>query len=111
MSKNEHVRSDSRKSFPDDAPQHACDEEGKANLTVPGFPGTSQLDCRAEQNNAMNTTRENAIASLIVLANIVPVYYMRIPTSIMLITDTDDLLRCWHWRRIEYWQVFGRARP
>ena len=43
-------------------------------VTGPGLPDICQLDCRAEQNHAISTARENAIASLIVLANIVPVY-------------------------------------
>ncbi len=74
MSQNEHFRSDLRQSSHDDAPNHPRNEESKVTLTVPGLPGTSQLTCSAEQNYAMNTARGNAIASLIVLANIVPVY-------------------------------------
>ena len=74
MSQNEHFRSDLRQSSPGDAPNHAHNEKPKVTLTMPVVPGTSQLNCRAEQNYAMNTVRENAIASLIVFANIVPVH-------------------------------------
>ena len=74
MSQNEQFRSDIPQSSPDNVPHHAHNEESKVTLTELGLPGTSQFNCRAEQKPAMNTARENAIASLIVLANIVPVY-------------------------------------
>ena len=70
----EHCQSDLRQSSPDNAPNHTHNEESKVTLTVPELPGTNRNTYRAEQNHATNTTRENAIASLIVLANLVPVY-------------------------------------
>ncbi len=73
VSQVEHCRSNSRRLSPDDARTHAPNEEAKVTLTVPKLPGTSQINCRTEQNHAMSTARENAIASLIVIANIVPV--------------------------------------
>lgn len=74
MSQNEQFQSDLRQSSTDDASNHAHNEEAKVAPIVPGLQDTSELDCRAEQNHHLSTARENAIASLIVLANIVPVY-------------------------------------
>ena len=82
MSEMEHFRSDLRQSSPDGAPNHAHNEESKAALTVPGFPGRSQINCRTKQIHAISRARENAIASLIILANIVPIYFFRSLTQI-----------------------------
>ena len=86
MSEIEHCRSDLRQSSPDCAPKRPRNEEFKMTMTVPGFPGTSHVNCRAEQTHATNTARENAIASLIVLANIVPVYFSDPLSQSLLIT-------------------------
>ena len=75
MSQNQHSPSDLRQSSSYDASNHARNDDSKATLTVPVSQGTSQLNCSAEQTHTTDTARENAIASLIVLANIVPVYY------------------------------------
>ena len=74
MSQNELSQSDLRRSSSDNSPNHAPYEESVVTVTGPGLPDTCQLDCGAEQNRAISTARENAIASLIVLANLVPVY-------------------------------------
>ena len=73
VSQIEHCRSDLRRFSPDDARTHTPSEEAKVTLTMSKLPGTSQINYTTEQNHTMSTARENAIASLIVLANIVPV--------------------------------------
>ena len=73
MSRIEHCRSDPRQSSTDNADIQARKEDSKITPTVPGSSCTSETDCRTAEQHAMNTTRENAIASLIVLANLVPV--------------------------------------
>lgn len=77
LSQIEHYRSDLRYLSPDDTRDQARNEVCKMTMTVPGSSGTSQTNYTAEQNYAMNTTRVNAIASLIVLANMVPVHKSR----------------------------------
>ena len=74
MSQNELSQSNLRRASPENSPNRAHNEESVATVTGPGLPDRYQLNCRAEQNHAISTARENAIASLIILANIVPVY-------------------------------------
>ena len=73
MSQIEHYQSDLRQSPPDNGLNQARKEVSKMTPIVPESPRTSQTNCRAEQKHVMNTARENAIAFLIVLANLVPV--------------------------------------
>ena len=89
MSQIEHCRSDLRQSLPVDARNQAYKKESKAILAEQASPGTSQFNCTAEQNHAVSTARENAIALLIVLANLVPVLHTRILNQIM----ADDTRR------------------
>lgn len=77
MSEIQQSRSGPRRSPSDNAGNQARDGYSKATQIVPGSPGTNQMKCRAEEKHAMNTARENTIASLIVLANLVPVSQSR----------------------------------
>ena len=77
MSQIEQSRADLRQSSPDNAGSEARDGYSNATQIIPESPGTHQMNCRAEEKHAMNTARENTIASLIVLANLVPVSHSR----------------------------------
>ena len=83
MSHMEPCQSDLRQSSPDDARNQAREKESKVILAEQASPGTSQINCTAEQNHAVSTARENAIALLIVLANLVPVFHTRFLNQIM----------------------------
>lgn len=73
MSQIEYCLSDLRQFPPDDGLNQARKEDSKMTATVPRSSRTSQINCGAEQKHTMNTARENAIAFLVVLANLVPV--------------------------------------
>ena len=73
MSQTEHCRSDLRQPSPETADNQAHNGHSKVTQVVSESLSTNQMNCSPEEKHAMNTARENAIASLIVLANLVPV--------------------------------------